>query len=368
MPYLVLTTGQIFNIIKMIKLIAYTILGFILVLLVSILYINHPKVTFSIESLGKEYLPKDKVSFRVTLMNKGKKNNYFSVILDSKIEKSAPTVIYLPVDISKEITYSLDIPPDTAPGDYKINVSIMLPKDYSFPVKKIASDAISFTLKEPPPAPVVKKVEDLRGNVSFTNVPERFTYNTVTNINAGLQNTSTTNGTFKLLLNVLNPESNVWVSSVSVNLSAGEKKEIQFQYSVPAEYSDGEYLLTLELYDRKLDKLLASDTRILGLTDNAPKIEINTMFDKEQKKINILCKAKDDKAIKDVSLHINDLAKKYTTSYSFVIITGNKQNGVWEAALNLNKRTNKTDFYISATDTKDQTAKTETFKLTSFSE
>jgi len=354
----------------MFRTVLVTIFLFVLFISGGVVYFNYPKVKLSIENLtGRDdYFPKDKVNIRVTLSNNALKSNYFTVNMKSQIKYFTPAVVYLQSNRSKDMDYTIEIPAETTPGSYNLEVSVSMPKKTSFLYKNLAHQNILLKVKELPPAPVVKKIEPISGKIKFIYLPDQFIYNKEYTLKASFSNTTDREGSFILSLNISGPDNALWTSSHTLILPPGKQEETDFQFNTEKSFIDGEYLFNLKLSDAKNGKVLSSDSQIISLVDNPPNIELNAMFNKKENKVELICKVNDDVSVKNVELNLNDLAKNYSTNYALSLMSGNLQNGIWSCSIGLNKKTNKADFYIMAQDSKNQESKTEIYKITSFIE
>ncbi|OGS28055.1 MAG: hypothetical protein A2297_03165 [Elusimicrobia bacterium RIFOXYB2_FULL_48_7] len=352
----------------MTRAIVFTTLFFLAVSASIIGFYNYPQIKLTAQKVKAECLPGEKLDFKLVLSNKGMKNNYFliNVKSDMKNQAHAPAVVFLPSKTLKEIDYSMDIPAKTAPGEYRIEITASLPPKTSFPFKKLSSENLFVTVKEQPPLPVMKKAEPVTGKTRFTQLPDNFKYNTLYQLRTSFFNTSGLAAGFIVSLNISGPDRNTWVSSRTITLSPGETSEAEFQFSAGESFTAGDYLLDLGLFDKKTLRQLSGDSQVISLVDNQPEIELNTMYDKKEKKFDFVCKAADDRAIRGINLYFSDLSSGYTTNYPMQLVSGSNRSGIWAYSVNLNKRIGKSRFYAAAADSGSQYKQTDTYSVSSY--
>jgi len=374
-------------------------------------YINS-KISLNVYKIKKNYMPGEKINFDIIMKNLSKREKCYAlkVSLESSIEKiSYPEfVCFIKPDSSKTFDYYFTLSTQTINRDCKVNIEVKTryPKNEKTILTKLIVFNISSLkviekmkeieiIKTQKPEQKVKliqtkpqtekeyietkKVEtpktvssQLKANIKFKNIPDEIYYNEKLPVIIEVENVSNYSGELELKLEII-PSSVLSTTlqksysfSKKIFFNQYEKKEIPFDYMFNENNSEGEYLITGEIFSLYKNSYLSisSDNFVLKLINKSPSIIITSsdLFVKPKQTIKYVAEVSDDTGVKTVEFCMIDLKKQTTQYFQMELISGTTIEGLWKYETKL-KKDKDFCFFIKAIDSKKQFSTTEKFTV-----
>jgi hypothetical protein len=344
----------------------------LLVVLAGYIFISEiPNLKLETEIEEKEYLAGEKIKLNINITNKGMKAKYFFIDLKSDLGKFVPETVFLYPKANYTTEYQKELPKNIQPGIYEIKISVKTRKIQPFTLKtrpkEVAKKIINIKVKElEKPKPVLpvlplpeKKPEPFIAKLNFISTPENFVYETTNYISISVENISPVEGRAILWIDITGPENSKMVFSNTLSFMPNEKKEKTFEFFVDGNSPPGEYFVSSELRDFATDKFLFSDVRIVELNDLPPKLTLNqvNIKTKPERQVEVKYEISDDIEVKDATLLYYDQKTQKEKTYSMILSTGSKKQGIWSCTIYPEKKVKQFKYYVLAIDNRDKQSK-----------
>lgn len=359
---------------------------------------NSPRAKVEITGIEKTFTPAEEVGIEVGITNTGFRPQYFNLNVEMQGYRFTPTVLYLPRKQSKKIKFPCSLPPDTISGNYPVLVKVyakkidaIIKRIHVVKVKEVSKlFRVEERLEKIIPQVAVKekkaKVEivqpikvsspavEIAGPGLIPSVtaevklslPEKGRFNESIPVEFELKNTSGLQS--KLLLKI----ETVYIGGFDIIFSSeyilavNEVKKDKVKYFIDNTKTEGDYFVTVNVFTPKEKiKPLISDTKVFSVVDNPPEIRFKdlNLSPALGKRITFRVEVRDDREVKAVTFFHHSIEKKFTTTYSMLLSSGNNRTGEWIYETPVLKKKDSFSFYISVIDSKGQEVKTDKYTV-----